>query len=124
MKTMGALFIAAAFFGALFSSLAWAGTEFEDEQVVHYHLHKFSRGVVNIVTSPLEVPKQMIRRAKEQGTAAGQVAGYVTGTVTGVGWAVWRCTSGVVDICTAPLCSNTEGLIKPEFISDPEPVEE
>ena len=96
---------------------------FEDEQIVHYRLHKFSRGIVNVVSSPLEVPNQMIRRAKEQNSFCGQVAGYVTGVFTGVGWAVWRCTSGVADIATTPFCGNTEGLITPEFITDQTPVE-
>ncbi len=122
MKSRLLLSVAALVFTFAFCSSGWADT-FEDEQVVHYHLHKFSRGVVNIATSPFEVPNQMIKRAKEQDTAAGQVAGYVTGVFTGVGWAVWRCTSGVVDVVTAPLCSNTEGLVQPEFITDDEPVE-
>lgn len=105
------------------SSTSWAVGTYEDEQIVHYRLHKFSRGVVNIASSPFEVPNQMIKRAKEQDTFCGQLAGYITGVFTGAGWAVWRCTSGVVDICTTPFCGNTDGLITPEFITDDEPVE-
>ena len=121
MKSTGILFFAAAFLISVSSNTP--AETWEDDQVVHYHLHKLSRGVVNIVTSPFEVPKQMVKRAQDQSTVGGQLAGYVTGTFTGVGWAVWRCASGVVDICTTPLCSNTDGLIKPEFITDPDPVE-
>jgi putative exosortase-associated protein (TIGR04073 family) len=122
MRNRVFLLVFAAMFLISLSSTSWAGT-FEDEQVVHYRLHKFSRGVVNVASSPFEVPNQMIKRAKEQDTAAGQMAGYVTGVFTGVGWAVWRCTSGIVDICSVPFCGNTKGLVQPEFITDEEPVE-
>ena len=122
MRNRVFLSLLAALFLISLSSTSWAGT-FEDEQVVHYRVHKFSRGVVNIASSPLEVPNQMIKRAQEQDSAAGQMAGYITGVFTGVGWAVWRCASGVVDVCSVPFCGNTEGLIQPEFITDEKPVE-
>lgn len=122
MKYRATFLAAVVFLICSVSSLGWAES-FEDEQVVHYHLHKLSRGVVNIVTSPFEIPKQMIRRARQEESAAGQVAGYATGTVTGAGWMMWRCTSGVVDILSAPFCGNVDGLIQPEFITDSEPID-
>ena len=123
MKTRFFLSLLAVLFVYAVPSSSWAGGTWEDEQVVHYRLHKFSRGVVNVASSPFEIPNQMIRRAKEQDTFCGQMAGYVTGVFTGVGWGVWRLSSGAVDIVTFPFCGNTDGLITPEFITDPDPVE-
>ncbi|HQO78342.1 MAG TPA: exosortase system-associated protein, TIGR04073 family, partial [Thermodesulfobacteriota bacterium] len=110
------MFLAASFFLTMLIALPGWAESFEDEEIVHHHLHKLSRGVINIFTSPLEVPKQMIRQAQKEESSAGQAAGYLTGTVTGIGWMLWRCTSGVVDILSTPFCGNTDGLIQPEFI--------
>ena len=106
-----------------FSSIVtiWAGST-EDEKMVNQHVYKFSRGVVNMGSAPLEIPKQMVRRAQDGKTAAGQLAGYLTGAVTGVGWTFWRFGSGVVDVFSAPFTGNEKGMITPEFVTDENPL--
>lgn len=104
-------------------SLAWAGAV-EEDKVIRPHVHKLSRGVVNIGSAPLEIPKQMIKRAQEGRGVDEQIAGYLTGAVTGVGWCFWRMGSGVVDVFSAPFSGNENGLIEPEFISQDNPLTE
>ena len=100
-------------------SNTWAErVDSKTEQAIEPHVHKLSRGLVNMGTAPLELPKQMIKQAQEGNTPAGELAGYVAGIFTGIGWAFCRFGSGVVDIVSAPFPGNEEGLIKPEFISD------
>lgn len=96
----------------------------EEEKVIRPHIHKLSRGVVNIGSAPLEIPKQMIKRAQEGSGVDEQIAGYLTGTVTGVGWCFWRLGSGIVDVFSAPFSGNEKGLIEPEFISEDNPLTE
>ena len=100
-------------------SNTWAErVDSKTEQAVEPHVHKLSRGLVNVGTAPFELPKQMIKKAQEGNGPAGEFAGYLTGIVTGIGWTFCRFGSGVVDIVSAPFPGNEEGLIKPEFISD------
>lgn len=106
---------------ALPASLVWGGSV-EEEKVIRPHVHKLSRGVVNIGSAPLEIPKQMIKRAQEGRGVDEQLAGYLTGTVTGVGWCFWRLGSGIVDVFSVPFSGNEKGLIEPEFISEDNPL--
>jgi len=100
-------------------SNTWAErVDSKTEKAVEPHVHKLSRGFVNVGTAPFELPKQMIKKAQEGNGPAGEFAGYLTGIVTGIGWTFCRFGSGVVDIVSAPFPGNEEGLIKPEFISD------
>ena len=121
MKNASVILLVVGLFLVSSASIVWAGSV-EEEKVVRQHVHKFSRGVVNVGTAPLEIPKQMIRRAQDGRGADGQLAGYITGTLTGVGWGIWRLGSGIVDIFSAPFAGNEEGLIEPEFISEDNPL--
>jgi putative exosortase-associated protein (TIGR04073 family) len=114
------LLVVGVFLAATFSS-SWAGAAEEEKGAVK-RVNKFSRGVVNVGTSPLEIPKQMVRRAQERVGADAQLAGYITGAITGVGWGIWRLTSGIADIVSAPFSENEEGLIEPEFVSEDNPL--
>ena len=121
MRKVNVIFVIVGLFLASTFSTIWAGSV-EEEKVIQKHVHKFSRGVVNVGTSPLEIPKQMIKRAQDGRGPDGQLAGYITGTITGVGWSIWRLSSGIVDIFSAPFSGNEEGLIDPEFVSEDNPV--
>src|SRR4030043_2489050 len=105
MRNVGMIFLVMGLFLVSAVSTIWAGSV-EEECVIQPHVHKFSRGVVNVGTSPLEIPKQMIKRAQEGRGPDGQLAGYITGTITGFGWGIWRLGSGIVDIFSAPFCGN------------------
>lgn len=123
MKKIAVISLVFGFFFIATISMSWAGSD-EEENIVQPHLYKFSRGIVNIGSSPLEVPKQMIKRAQDGKTWGGQLAGYLTGTVTGIGWGVWRLGSGVIDVFSAPFSGNEKGKITPEFVTDENPLEE
>jgi putative exosortase-associated protein (TIGR04073 family) len=119
MKKFFLLFLALTVFLLFLISNTWAERfDNKTEQAVAPHVHKFSRGLVNMGTAPFEIPKQMIKQAQEGNSPAGEFAGYLTGIFTGIGWTFCRFGSGVVDIVSSPFPGNEEGLIKPEFISD------
>ena len=119
MKRFCLLFLALTLSLFFIVSDTWAEkVDSKTEQAIEPHVHKLSRGLVNVGTAPFELPKQMIKKAQEGNGPAGEFAGYLTGIVTGIGWTFCRFGSGVVDIVSAPFPGNEEGLIKPEFISD------
>jgi putative exosortase-associated protein (TIGR04073 family) len=119
MKNFFLFFLALTFSLFFIVSNTWAErVDSKTEQAVEPHVHKLSRGLVNVGTAPFELPKQMIKKAQEGNGPAGEFAGYLTGIVTGIGWTFCRFGSGVLDIVSAPFPGNEEGLIKPEFISD------
>ena len=119
MKKFFLLFLALTLSLFFIVSNTWAErVDSKTEQAVEPHVHKLSRGLVNVGTAPFELPKQMIKKAQEGNGPAGEFAGYLTGIVTGIGWTFCRFGSGVVDIISAPFPGNEKGLIKPEFISD------
>jgi putative exosortase-associated protein (TIGR04073 family) len=121
MKNVSVVFLVMGFFLFVTVSSLWAGSVGE-EDAVGQRVHKFSRGVVNVGTAPLEIPKQMVKRAQMGTGADSQLAGYITGTITGVGWGIWRLTSGIADIVSAPFSDKEEGLIDPEYVSEGNPV--
>jgi putative exosortase-associated protein (TIGR04073 family) len=121
MRNVTAILLVVGVFLAASASSIWASAAEEEKGVVK-RVDKFSRGVVNVGTSPLEIPKQMVKRAQNARGADGQLAGYISGAITGVGWGIWRLTSGIADIVSAPFSENEEGLIEPEFVSDDNPL--
>jgi putative exosortase-associated protein (TIGR04073 family) len=121
MKKVVWNFLAVSLFLIASFSPTWADST-KEKEIIRQHVHKFSRGVINIGTAPLEIPKQMIKRAQDGKGPDGELAGYLTGTITGVGWGLWRLTSGIVDVFSAPFSGNEKGLIDPEFISEDNPL--
>ena len=77
---------------------------------------KLGRGVINTVTSPLEIPNKSIKLAGEGESAAEEASGYVAGIFLGTGHFVWRLGAGLVDIITAPVTFWEKALVEPEFI--------
>jgi len=78
---------------------------------------KFSRGVVNIFTCWVEVPKNISLRWKE----TDPFSGTVFGTVEGIGWGFARFVGGLYEIFSFPFPypDNYAPLIEPEFILTP-----
>ncbi len=53
---------------------------------------KFSRGLVNVATGWLELPKEWVEQSK-----ANPAIGWATGTFTGIGKTVYRTAAGVYE---------------------------
>ena len=96
----------------------------DDETYVDTASRKLGRGIVNVVTSPLEIPNQSIKMAEKQEDPMAQAAGYAGGLFLGVGHFFGRLTSGVVDIFTFPVTNWDQALMDPEYIEPPTTVRE
>jgi putative exosortase-associated protein (TIGR04073 family) len=76
---------------------------------------KFQRGLLNIITSPAEIPRA-IKYRTEMG---GPLYGYTIGAHYGLGWALHRASAGVIDLLTFPFglpSGNRAPLIYPEYV--------
>ena len=82
---------------------------------------KFGRGMVNIISSPLELPNQMYilsDHAKENSkysieTASAAIEGVFMGTV----YAFWRLGAGTYDLFTFPIPKYESCLITPTYFT-------
>jgi putative exosortase-associated protein (TIGR04073 family) len=88
----------------------------QDEDYTQTASRKLGRGIVNLVTSPLEIPNQSFKLAEKQEDPMAQAAGYAGGLFLGVGHFFGRMTSGMVDIFTFPVTSWDQALVDPEYI--------
>ena len=79
---------------------------------------KLLRGVVNIATGWLEIPKQMYNTSVDQNP----LLGLTWGTVKGVGFGVGRTLVGVYDTVTFPIPvpGEYEPVVQPEYVFSPE----
>ncbi len=75
---------------------------------------KLSRGMVNLVTGWLEIPKQISAVWQESGAGPGMTMGFTKG----LGFAVGRTVVGAYEIVTfpAPLPDGYRPIIQPEFV--------
>lgn len=84
-------------------------------------LQKFNRGIVNIVTAPLEIAKQVDAQWKKSAEAKeNKSVGVFNGFWKGVAYTIGRTGSGIWDVVTCPLKTpgNYEPLMKPDFVLD------
>ncbi len=76
---------------------------------------KFSRGIMNIVMCPIEIPVNFFKEGKrasdEDVNAAYTIGGLMTGLITGTGYMIARAGSGVWDVAT--FVWPTEPLMEP-----------
>ena len=79
---------------------------------------KLLRGVTNIATGWIEIPKQMYQTSVDQNP----FLGLTWGTVKGVGYGVGRTLVGVYDTVTfpIPIPSDYEPVVEPEYVFSPE----
>ena len=75
---------------------------------------KLGRGLTNILTGWVEVPKTIATKWRE----TDPVTGFVLGTVQGVGWGFTRTVCGAYETLTFPFPApgGYEPLMDPEFI--------
>lgn len=77
---------------------------------------KLSRGLTNIVSSPLELPNQMAEQAIEGDSTMEQLSGYVGGMFVGCFYGMARAVSGAYDIVTFPITPMNKNGMRDEFI--------
>jgi len=79
---------------------------------------KLSRGAANVLSSPLEIAKQIDTEWKASNNAA---IGILTGMFKGLAYGVGRLCSGVYDVVTFPINApkGYEPLMKPDFVFEP-----
>lgn len=124
------LIFAALLFSALLASLAapafaahvdrkdYIKEVVEPENYLEKASYKLIRGLTNIVTSPGEIPKQIVVTTRRRG-AIGPVLGFFKG----IGMTLMRAGIGVWETASFPLPNSLEGdfspIVKPEYVWDP-----
>jgi putative exosortase-associated protein (TIGR04073 family) len=79
--------------------------------------HKFSRGVVNVATSPLEIPKKSYIESSRSDQWMETFGRLFSGTFIGLGRTVARTGAGVFDLITFPLPINDyDPILEPEYV--------
>ncbi len=93
---------------------AYAGDEYRSQSQAGSMMHKLGRGIVNVFTGWMEIPKNIA--AEWQKTDP--FTGCVIGTIEGIGWSWGRTAVGFYDIVTFPLPvpKDYQPLMEPEFI--------
>lgn len=75
---------------------------------------KLSRGLVNIVSSPVEIGRTVINVSEDEGPAVG----WTLGLIKGIGRTGLRLGAGVLEVVTFPFDwpdDDKEPLVKPEW---------
>jgi putative exosortase-associated protein (TIGR04073 family) len=80
-------------------------------------LHKLGRGIANVLTGWMEIPKEIAEAWRE----TDPITGLIVGTIKGVGYTIVRVVAGVYEILTFPMPfpENYEPIIEPEFVLPP-----
>lgn len=86
----------------------------QDPSRYHGMARKLGRGVANVATGVLEIPRQMAHTIEQDGI----IAGLTVGTVKGVGWAVSRELVGIYEVATfiMPQPDEYGVILEPEFV--------
>lgn len=77
-------------------------------------LTKLGRGIVNVLTGWVEIPKNIATEWRR----TDPFSGFVVGTIKGIGWTIGRTISGAYDIITfpVPVPKEYKPLMEPEYI--------
>lgn len=77
-------------------------------------LTKAGRGIANVATGWLEVPKEVAKQTEK----AGDIAGFFVAPIKGIAKGLGRTLAGVYDVVTflIPIPHDYEPLIEPEFV--------
>lgn len=95
----------------------------ETKSTVQNPAEKLNRGIINIVTAPIEIAKQVDLSWKKSADETKPVSvGIFSGLLKGLVNTVGRAGSGLWDVVTFPFTTskNHEPLMKPEFVLDSE----
>lgn len=92
----------------------------EPETYMEKSSFKLLRGLTNIVTSPGEIPKQMVLTIRDRGGL-----GVPLGFLKGIGMTVMRVGIGAWETVSFPAPNSMDGdfapILKPEFVWNPSP---
>lgn len=96
------------------TAFAQAGEIYRQQSDANKMLHKLGRGITNVLTCWVEVPRQVATEWE----ARDPISGLVLGTIKGVGWGFARFATGVYETFTFPLPipEGYKPLIEPEFV--------
>jgi putative exosortase-associated protein (TIGR04073 family) len=101
---------------AVLAAPAYAASEDmgRDQSDVGKMLHKLGRGVTNVLTCWVEIPRTVAREWERTDPATG----IVLGTAKGLGWGFTRLATGVYETFTFPfpIPADYEVMIEPEFV--------
>ena len=91
-----------------------AYAEQQPESITEKMSIKFFRGLTNVVTSPVEIPKQIVLTGQEMGG----VGYFVIGPFKGILMTVYRATIGVVETAffTVPQPGYYDPTIEPPYV--------
>ena len=106
-----------AVFILLFTVFVWTPTGLTASTAVKVYRwqDKLSRGAINIVTSPVEVARQIHNTTQEKNL----LVGWTVGLAQGLGEGLVRFGAGVIDLVTCPFNfpdSRKGPLLDPEFV--------
>lgn len=89
------------------------GDEYRDTSTFGRMQHKLGRGLANLFTGVVEIPKNISREWRKTDPATG----VLVGGAKGVGWAASRMAVGAFETVTfpVPVPPNYEPLMEPEF---------
>ncbi len=77
---------------------------------------KLGRGLINIVSCPLEIPKQAYLLSRDGRAFWKTTAQGLTGIFVGSGWAVYRLGAGAIDVVTFPFPYYDHPVIDPAYV--------
>ena len=88
-----------------------------DSEVSRVH-GKFKRGLINVFTFPLEIPKQTKGVVEEGKNVPHKLVLVVPGVLKGVGYGVVRAMSGLWDVATFNINypKDSQPLLKPDYV--------
>jgi len=113
-KTLVAALFAAVLLLNLSAPGAFADDVSRDASDSSKMMEKLARGLVNLLTGVVEIPKNIAREWRR----TDPFTGTIIGTIKGIGWGWGRTMSGAYDIVTFPL-PIPEGyvpLMEPEYV--------
>ncbi len=90
-----------------------AAADQQPEMIVEKMAIKFTRGITNVVTSVIELPKQTVLTSREMGGA-----GMIVGPIKGVGMTLYRGAIGVVEafFCMVPQPGYYDPMMEPAYV--------
>ena len=96
------------------SAFARSGEAYRAQSDIGKMMHKLGRGVTNVLTCWVELPRNISLEWEKTDPATGAIMGIVKG----VGWGFARLTSGAFEIITFayPVPPNYAPMLAPEFV--------